>query len=275
MIGTIVLFNNNNIYAKQAIWRDFDNMKDLVAAIRSGEKNDNNINWEKFQDSGIYQNEDKDSKECLQLAHKIGNNLGDYEIVHCFRDANYFKNKYTEPETPEPQPETNASLNVPEPQPETNASLNVPEPQPETNASLNVPEPQPETNASLNVPEVPETNASLNVPEVPETNASELVTPRSIDLNITVGKDPIARGENQMVTVVALDPTTGKVLDRVFIKLEIKDPVGILVKNYTDTEGNLTRTFKIGENAIGTFMISATASQAGVQSMKSLSFQVQ
>src|SRR6188508_3217775 len=172
MIGTIVLFNNNSIYAKQAIWRDFDNMKDLVAAIRSGEKNDNNINWEKFQDSGIYQNEDKDSKECLQLAHKIGNNLGDYEIVHCFRDENYFKNKYTEPETPEPQPETNASLNVPEPQPET--------------------------------------NASLNVPEVPETNASELVTPRSIDLNITVGKDPIARGENQMVTVVALDPTTGK-----------------------------------------------------------------
>src|SRR6187401_3094863 len=264
MLGTIVLFNNNIIYAQQAIWRDFNNMKELVAAIRNGEKNDNNINWEKFQDSGIYQNEDKDSTACLQLAHKIGNNLGDYEIVHCFRDENYFKNKYTEPEAPEPQPETNASLNVPEPQPETNASLNVPEPQPETNASLNVPEPQPETNASLNVPE----------PQ-PETNASEIVTPRSIDLNITVGKDPIARSENQMVTVVALDPTTGKVLDRVFIKLEIKDPVGILVKNYTGTVGNLTRTFKIGENAIGTFIISATASQAGFQSTKSLPFQVQ
>ena len=211
MIGTIVLFNNNSIYAKQAIWRDFDNMKDLVAAIRSGEKNDNNINWEKFQDSDIYQNEDTDSKECLQLAHKIGNNLGDYEIVHCFRDENYFKIKYTESETPEPQP---------------------------------------------------------------ETNASEMVTPR-IDLNITVGKDPITRGENQMVTVLALDPTTGKELDRVFIKLEIKDPVGILVKYYTGTEGNLTRTFKIGENATGTFIISATASQAGVQSTKSLTFQVQ
>ena len=240
MIGTIVLVNNNSIYAKQAIWRDSDNMKDLVAAIRSGEKNDNNINWEKFQDSDIYQNEDKDSKECLQLAHKIGNNLGDYEIVHCFRDENYFKNKYTEPETSE-----------------------ITEPQPETNASLNVPEPQPET------------NASLNVPEVPETNASEIVTPRSIDLNITVGKNPISRGENQVVTVVALDLTTGKELDRVFIKLEIKDPVGILVKNYTGTEGNITRAFKIGENAIGTFIISATASQAGVQSTKSLTFQVQ
>jgi hypothetical protein len=252
MIGTIVLVNNNSIYAKQAIWRDFDNMKDLVAAIRSGEKNDNNINWEKFQDSDMYQNEDKDSKECLQLAHKIGNNLGDYEIVHCFRDENYFKNKYTEPETSE----------ITEPQPETNASLNVPE-VPETNASLNVPEPQPET------------NASLNVPEVPETNASEIVTPRSIDLNITVGKNPISRGENQVVTVVALDLTTGKELDRVFIKLEIKDPVGILVKNYTGTEGNITRAFKIGENAIGTFIISATASQAGLQSTKSLTFQVQ
>jgi hypothetical protein len=266
MIGTIVLVNNNSIYAKQAIWRDFDNMKDLVAAIRSGEKNDNNINWEKFQDSDIYQNENKDSKECLQLAHKIGNNLGDYEIVHCFRDENYFKNKYTEPETSEitePQPESSASLNIPEPQPESNASLNIPEPQPESNASLNIPEPQPES------------NASLNIQEVPETNASEIVTPRSIDLNITVGKDPITRGENQVVTVVALDPTTGKDLDRVFITLEIKDPVGILVKNYTGTEGNITRTFKIGENAIGTFIISATASQAGVQSTKSLTFQVQ
>jgi hypothetical protein len=240
MIGTIVLVNNNSIYAKQAIWRDFDNIKDLVAAIRSGEKNDNNINWEKFQDSDIYQNENKDSKECLQLAHKIGNNLGDYEIVHCFRDENYFKNKYTEPETSE-----------------------ITEPQPESNASLNIPEPQPES------------NASLNIQEVPETNASEIVTPRSIDLNITVGKDPITRGENQAVTVLALDPTTGKDLDRVFITLEIKDPVGILVKNYTGTEGNITRTFKIGENAIGTFIISATASQAGVQSTKSLTFQVQ
>jgi hypothetical protein len=253
MIGTIVLVNNNSLYAKQAIWRDFDNMKDLVAAIRSGEKNDNNINWEKFQDSDIYRNENKDSKECLQLAHKIGNNLGDYEIVHCFRDENYFKNKYTEPETSE----------ITEPRPESNASLNVPEPEPESNASLNVPEPQPES------------NASFNIQEVPETNASEIVTPRSIDLNITVGKDPITRGENQVVTVVALDPTTGKGLDRVFITLEIKDPVGILVKNYTGTEGNITRTFKIGENAIGTFIISATASQAGVQSTKSLTFQVQ
>jgi hypothetical protein len=263
LIGTIVLVNNNSTFGKQAIWRDFDNMKDLVAAIKSGEKNDDNINWEKFQDSDIFKKEDKESKECLQFAHKVGNNLGDYEIVHCFRDENYFKNKYSEGEiskTPKSQTETNASLNVPT-VPETNASLNVPT--------------VPETNASLNVPTVPETNASLNVPDVSKSNASEIVTPRSIDLNITAMKDPINRGENQVVTVTALDPATGKTLDRVFITLEIKDPVGILVKNYTATDGNVTRTFKIGENAIGTFIISATASQAGVQSTKSLTFEVQ
>ena len=239
LIGTIVLVNNNSTFGKQAIWRDFDNMKDLVAAIKSGEKNDDNINWEKFQDSDIFKKEDKESKECLQFAHKVGNNLGDYEIVHCFRDENYFKNKYSEGEISK------------------------------------TPKSQTETNASLNVPTVPETNASLNVPDVSESNASEIVSPRSIDLNITVVKDPINRGENQVVTVTALDPATSKTLDRVFITFEIKDPVGILVKNYTATDGNVTRTFKISENAIGTFNISATASQAGVQSTKSLTFEVQ
>jgi hypothetical protein len=136
---------------------------------------------------------------------------------------------------------------------------------PETNASLNVPE----TNASLNVPE---TNASLNVPE---TNASKYESLQKIALDINVAKDPITRGESQGVAVVASDPTTGKELDHVFIKLAIKDPIGIIVKNYTATEGNLTRSFKIGENAVGKFTILATASQAGIESRKSLTFEVQ
>jgi hypothetical protein len=37
-------------------------------------------------------------------------------------------------------------------------------------------------------------------------------------LNITVRKDPISRGENQIVTVVGLNYTTGKELDRGFIR---------------------------------------------------------
>lgn len=94
-------------------------------------------------------------------------------------------------------------------------------------------------------------------------------------LNITVRKDPISRGENQIVTVVTLNSTTGKELDRGFIRLEIKDPIGVRVKKYTGTEGNLTRTFKIGENVTGTFVISARISQASIESTKSLTFQVQ
>jgi hypothetical protein len=50
----------------------------------------------------------------------------------------------------------------------------------------------------------------LNVLEVPETNTSQEVTPHSIDLDVTVGKDPISLGENQAVTAVASNSTTGK-----------------------------------------------------------------
>lgn len=53
IFGIIVLVNNNYIYARQAIWRDFDNMKDFVSAIRNREINDDSINWEKFQTSDV------------------------------------------------------------------------------------------------------------------------------------------------------------------------------------------------------------------------------
>jgi len=37
--------------------------------------------------------------------------------------------------------------------------------------------------------------------------------------------------------------------------LEIRDQIGVIVKKFTETEGNLTRIFKIGENVTGTFVI--------------------
>ncbi len=127
-----------------------------------------------------------------------------------------------------------------------------------------------ETNVTLGVPQ-PETELEQSVPE---TNASQAAKGK-INLDVSVGKDPITRGESQTVMVATSDSATGKTLDPVFIKLQIEDPIGIIVKNYTATEGNLTRSFNIGENAVGKFTISATASQAGVESKKSLTFQVQ
>ena len=130
---------------------------------------------------------------------------------------------------------------------------------------------------------VPEANLTANVPEanltanVRESNAlaSQGESTRKIALDITVAKDPITRGDSQIVTAVASDSATGKALDHVFIRLTVKDPIGIIVKNYTATEGNLTRSFTIGENAVGKFRILATASQAGVEIRKSSTFQVQ
>src|SRR5438093_5253885 len=154
---------------------------------------------------------------------------------------------------------------------------------PEANITANVPK----ANITANVPEanitanVPEANITANVPEanitanVPETNASQGERTRKIALDITVAKDPITRGDSQIVTAVASDSATGKALDHVFMRVTVKDPIGIIVKNFTATEGNLTRSFTIGENAVGKFRILATASQGGVEIRKSSTYQVQ
>jgi homoserine acetyltransferase len=55
---------------------------------------------------------------------------------------------------------------------------------------------------------------------------------------------------------------------------EIRDLIGVIVKKFTETEGNLTRIFIIGENVTGT-CYSTTISQTGNESTISLTFQVQ
>ena len=241
--------------------KDYDNLKKLVDDIKNGNLIDDKISLNDFKGSGAYQAADKNIQNCINLAAKIGHNLRDDEIVHCFDDANYFKDKYPNDSAPQykvPQRESEPEQNVTQ----ANVTQKVPEPETELKQSV------PETNASLNAPE---TNASLNAPE---TNASQ-VNKGKIALNVTVAKDPITPGESQVVTAVASDPVTGKTLDHVFIKLTIKDPIGIILKNYTATEGSVTRSFKIGYNAVGKFTILATASQTGIESKKSLPFHVQ
>jgi hypothetical protein len=241
--------------------KDYDNIKKLVDDIKNGNLIDDKLSLNDFKGSGAYQAADKNIQNCINLAAKIGHNLRDDEIVHCFDDANYFKDKYPNVSAPQnkvPQRESEPEQNVTQ----ANVTQKVPEPETELKQSV------PETNASLNAPE---TNASLNAPE---TNASQ-VSKGKIALNVTVAKDPITPGESQVVTAVASDPVTGKTLDHVFIKLTIKDPIGIILKNYTATEGSITRSFKIGYNAVGKFTILASASQAGIESKKSLPFHVQ
>ena len=105
---------------------------------------------------------------------------------------------------------------------------------------------------------------------IPQNNNSGLV-----NLDISVKQNPISPGEEQTVTLTAYDPITGAPLDPIFVHLTIKDPLGNVIKDNTDNDGKLSPTFVIGENDVGTFTILGTALQAGVESTKSLTFQVQ
>ncbi len=166
--------------AKPSAAEDYNDLKKLVGDIKNGNFNDDQISLNDFKNSVAYQDADENMQVCINLAAKIGHNLGDNEIVHCFENTNYFKDKYPNVSVPKakvPQPESkpersvteaNITQQVPEIKPEQNV--------PETNASLNVPEANvtanvPEANVTANVPEanvtanVPEANVTANVPE--------------------------------------------------------------------------------------------------------------
>ena len=138
----------------------------------------------------------------------------------------------------------------------------------EANLTANVP--VPEANLTANVP-VPEANLTANVPgsNISQNKNSDLVT-----LDISVKQNPIFPGEEQSITLTTFDPITGAPLDPLFVRLIIKDPLGNVIRDYTDNDGKLSPSFVIGENDVGTFTILGTALQAGVESTKSLTFQV-
>ena len=89
-----IFVSNSQAYAVEGIWRDYESMKELVKDIRNGDKDDDKMNYDKFKDSSIYKNATEDLRRCIDLADKVGEKLGDYEIVRCFENANYFREKY-------------------------------------------------------------------------------------------------------------------------------------------------------------------------------------
>jgi hypothetical protein len=96
-----------------------------------------------------------------------------------------------------------------------------------------------------------------------------------ITLDLNVEHNPISAGERQTVSLTASDPTTGNALDRVFLRLTIKDPSGNIIKDYTDNDGNLAPSFRLSEDITGSFSVLASASQAGIETTKSMSFVVE
>ncbi|MDW0291749.1 MAG: hypothetical protein QN778_07545 [Nitrososphaeraceae archaeon] len=91
-----IFVSNSQAYAVEGIWRDYESMKELVKDIRNGDKDDDKMNYDKFKDSSVYKNAKEDLRRCIDLADKVGEKLGDYEIVRCFENTNYFKEKYVD-----------------------------------------------------------------------------------------------------------------------------------------------------------------------------------
>jgi polyhydroxyalkanoate synthesis regulator phasin len=72
---------------------EYENLKELVDDIKNNVIDTEEISLNTFQDSAAYKGADIQTQNCIDLAGKIGDNLGDQEIVHCSEDANYFQNK--------------------------------------------------------------------------------------------------------------------------------------------------------------------------------------
>ncbi len=72
---------------------EYDNFNDLVSDIKNHIVDIEDISLNAFQDSGAYQGADEETQDCIDLAGKIGDNLGDHEIVNCFEDPNFYKNQ--------------------------------------------------------------------------------------------------------------------------------------------------------------------------------------
>jgi hypothetical protein len=71
---------------------DYDDLNELIDNIKDGDVDIDEISLKAFQDSGAYQGADEETQDCIDLAGKIGDNLGDQEIVRCSEDTNFFQN---------------------------------------------------------------------------------------------------------------------------------------------------------------------------------------
>jgi len=70
----------------------YDDLNELIDNIKNGDVDIDEISLNAFQDSGAYQGADEEIQDCIDLAGKIGDNLGDQEIVRCSEDTNFFQN---------------------------------------------------------------------------------------------------------------------------------------------------------------------------------------
>jgi hypothetical protein len=110
-IITLSVFSNTvtsfQALAVEEIWEDYERMEEMVKDIKNGDKDDDKVDYNKFKDSAVYKNAKEDVRNCIDLANKVGEKLGDYEIVRCFENTNYFEEKYVDDEDSQTSEEVN------------------------------------------------------------------------------------------------------------------------------------------------------------------------
>jgi hypothetical protein len=87
MFGALISAMGPQVYAD--IWDDDDTMEELVKDIDDGKDNDDTMDWDEFQDSKIFKQEDLETQICIENRQDLSNNLADYEVVRCFEDSDY------------------------------------------------------------------------------------------------------------------------------------------------------------------------------------------
>jgi len=96
-----IIYPVHGFHKETALLKKYRTFKDLVNDIKNGKvdfkdfRSSDGIALSVMKDSEIYDKADANTKDCLDFGGKVGNNLGDREIVHCFEDTNYFKSKYS------------------------------------------------------------------------------------------------------------------------------------------------------------------------------------
>ncbi|HET8847877.1 MAG TPA: hypothetical protein VFM20_03710 [Nitrososphaeraceae archaeon] len=91
-----ITVTRSQTFAVEEIWEDYERMGEMVKDIKNGDKDDDKVDYNKLKNSTVYKNAKEDVRTCIDLANKVGEKLGDYEIVRCFENANYFKEKYVD-----------------------------------------------------------------------------------------------------------------------------------------------------------------------------------
>ncbi len=143
-----------------------------------------------------------------------------------------------------------------------------PNPSPNQSSNVQLPLPTANDNTSTSGDQTTSPSAETLTDTTATSNSDKLT------LDLSVEHNPISAGDRQTVTLTASDPATGDALDRVFLRLTIKDPSGNIIKDYTDNDGSLSPSFRLSEDITGSFSVLASASQAGIETTKSLSFVV-